>query len=349
MSDDQLLHDLPDEDLLTILADAAASRERQSCALDILSGRYWDVAYRIGFAWRRDRHAAEDIAQAMTSRIPRIARTYEPGSTPGGFRSYFRRCVQNHIRDLMRSLEQRRVRTSTDPRLLEENLPADRSPAEDLTAQDDADTLLKFNWPAQKDSLRLMYVEDRSAEEIAAHLGMTPKEVYVHLDSGRKRLIDVLLDRVLNLRDPLPEHLRLKVLRRLRPQAVPRRPRTAPPLAARGPATRPQWLNPAPEGILLDRLLGCLDWEQEPNGRWRGVLRFWSRSHHPEGNDDVLLRPFDRAAIMMQWTASGQGQSGLIETVLARHPAYLISPCFRLAVDPDSLTGVKLMVRGWLE
>jgi RNA polymerase sigma factor (sigma-70 family) len=345
---DQRLDELSDDALLAHLKDPATARETRAGAHQILVDRYWPRVYQLALPSLRDSHAAEDLAQELACEIPRLAQSYDPGKAPGGFWPYFRAVVCNRIRDRMRS---RQLRTSADLHLLEENLKGPEGPAADVTGRDDADDLLKYNWPDQKDCMFRMYVEGLSAEEIAASLRMTPREVYVHVDNGKKRLGDVLLDRVLNLRNPLPEHLRLTVLRAARSRAVPRRPRTAPPLAARGPAVRRQWLEPVPDGILLDRLRGCLDWEQEPAGRWQGLLRFWSRGgHHPEGNDETLLRPFDRAQIILQWTASGPEQSGRVETVLKRDAAGdLVSRWFYLAIDPDGLTGVKMMVQGWLE
>jgi hypothetical protein len=89
---------------------------------------------------------------------------------------------------------------------------------------------------------------------------------------------------------------------------------------------------------------------QEQTDTWRAVLGIWSHRNDPQGGDDTILRRFDRAAIIMSWSAPDQVCPSPIDTGPALDAGgNLHSAPFWLDVDGVTLTGERLLVRGWLD
>jgi len=96
--------------------------------------------------------------------------------------AWVRRIAINASRDRMRSERRRRNREVTTE-ATSEPAPADR-----LVADAGVRELLDQLPPRQREVAELFYVEDRSVEEIAAHLGLSTGTVKSQLSEARARL-----------------------------------------------------------------------------------------------------------------------------------------------------------------
>lgn len=180
------------------LAFIQALQAGDESALDVIIERYQDAIF--GYAWRqlRNEAAARDVAQEAFVRVYLYREKFQPrGAT---FRSWLYRIVSNLCTDQIR-------RNKRSPTALSANLsPEEESPLESLPADgpDPAEAAARAGEAlalqdaiatlpaALREPLTLFCLEQRSQQECADILGITPKAVETKVGRARARLRAIL-------------------------------------------------------------------------------------------------------------------------------------------------------------
>lgn len=167
------------------LAVRAANGDREAFGELVVS--QYDFIFRTAFKWCGNREDAEDVAQDVCIKLPRILQSFEGRSA---FTSWLYRVVLNAVRDLQRQ----RGRREKPLQPVDENALAVAAP-EGVDESEDAEL-----WDAvrqlperQRDAVLLVYAEQKSHAEAAAIMGCGEGTVSYHVHEARKALKSLLV------------------------------------------------------------------------------------------------------------------------------------------------------------
>lgn len=152
----------------------------------LVAGQY-DFIFRTAYKWCGTREDAEDVAQDVCIKLPRILAGFEGRSA---FQSWLYRVVLNAVRDMQRQKGRADKRTTVlDEDTLSVPAPEPADAAEDQELWDAVRRLP----PRQCDSVLLVYAEQKSHAEAAAILGCSESTVSYHVHEARKALKTLLM------------------------------------------------------------------------------------------------------------------------------------------------------------
>lgn len=175
----------PSATLLQALVVRAQNGDREAFG-ELVTGQY-DFIFRTAFKWCGNREDAEDVAQDVCIKLPRILAGFEGRSA---FQSWLYRVVLNAVRDLQRQKGRTDKRNSP---LNEETLPVPASEPVDTTDDAELWSAVRRLPPRQCDSVLLVYAEQKSHAEAAAILGCSESTVSYHVHEARKALKTLLM------------------------------------------------------------------------------------------------------------------------------------------------------------
>ncbi|HQH72652.1 MAG TPA: sigma-70 family RNA polymerase sigma factor [bacterium] len=176
------------------LAGLASQGDRD--ALAVLVQRYeawiYTIAYKIALREQDAREITQDVAGKLVTAI----RSYQ---APGNFRAWLAVLTTRAAFDFLR---QRRKREPPGEAALFEAVkelcpdpaPNPREALERLALREHMEKAMKYLTPQQRIILTLRLEEDLPAKDIAARLGIAPKQVRVQLSRVYARLRTLLVD-----------------------------------------------------------------------------------------------------------------------------------------------------------
>lgn len=160
------------------LAKLAANGDR--LAFSELITLEYDFMFRVAFKWAGNQADAEDVAQDVCVKLPRILKSFEGRAK---FETWLYRIVVNAVRDRQRKT----VRRSE---VFDEHLEVRPS-----TAATDANLERDAIWdavrqlpPRQADAVLLVYAEEKNHAEAAQILGCKESTVSWHIHEAKKAL-----------------------------------------------------------------------------------------------------------------------------------------------------------------
>jgi len=159
--------------------DPSRDDEALDAEFEMFFSAHHDDVLRSLDAMLTDHEAAVDATQDAFIKAHARWSTIRTYDAP---QAWVRRIAINASRDRMRSERRRRDREATTE-AASEPAPADR-----LVADAGVRELLGELSPRQREVAELFYVEDRSVEEIAAHLGLSAGTIKSQLSEARTRL-----------------------------------------------------------------------------------------------------------------------------------------------------------------
>lgn len=145
----------------------------------VLFDRYAPAVFQVARFRGLDAHDADDVVQQVMIAITRHIDKYEPGERSRRFRTWVRTITERKIIDLCRQ-RQRQAAVSTED--MSEQADIELAWDEEWRLLDMLDCLeqvAKRVSAKRMDAFRMYALEGRSADEVAATLGMTPGHVYV--------------------------------------------------------------------------------------------------------------------------------------------------------------------------
>ena len=156
-----------------------------------LVDQHWDVVYRLLFHMTSDPHDAEDLAQETFLRALRGRGFFREGTNA---RAWLMRIATNAFFDLRRRRKAARTRT-LDPTDLE-RLPAGTGHEDAADVRSAVAAALAELSQTQRAVFLLRVDEDRSFEEIAEAMKISPATARWHLMQARRCLVARLKGRV---------------------------------------------------------------------------------------------------------------------------------------------------------
>jgi len=145
----------------------------------VLFERYAPAIFQVARFRGLDVHDAEDVVQQVMIAITRHIERYEPGERGRRFRTWVRTITERKIIDLARK-RQRDAALSTDE--IGEQPEIEQAWEEEwrlLDMMDCIEHVAQRISPKRMAAFRMYALEGRTAEEVAAALGMTAGHVYV--------------------------------------------------------------------------------------------------------------------------------------------------------------------------
>lgn len=153
---------------------------------ELVAGQY-DFMFRTAYKWCGTREDAEDVAQDVCIKLPRILAGFEGRSA---FQSWLYRVVLNAVRDMQR--QKARVDKRNAP-VDADTLSVCAPETEDRAGDAELWDAVRRLPPRQRDSVLLVYAEQKNHAEAATILGCSESTVSYHVHEARKALKTLLM------------------------------------------------------------------------------------------------------------------------------------------------------------
>lgn len=161
------------------------ARNGDRTAFGELVAEQYEFIFRTAFKWCGSREDAEDVAQDVCIKLPRILDRFEGRSA---FQSWLYRVVLNAVRDMQRQ----RGRHERRNRPMDDETLSVAAPEPEPEGDEELWRAVRQLPPRQCDSVLLVYAEQKSHAEAATILGCSEGTVSYHLHEARKALRTLL-------------------------------------------------------------------------------------------------------------------------------------------------------------
>jgi RNA polymerase sigma factor (sigma-70 family) len=178
-----------------------AGRRGDQTAFAQIVERYQDAVYAVSYATTRDRALADDVTQdTFVAAWRYLGQLRDRSRLP----AWLCGIARNRARDALKQRRREHANDATEPPdLVDPSTPFDvlsNAEAEQLVA-----TALDAVPAAYREPLVLFYIEQRSVDDVARALGLSPRTTNKRLSRGRRHLaarVGALVERKLSLRGP---------------------------------------------------------------------------------------------------------------------------------------------------
>lgn len=176
-----------DPQALTLQALVARAQNGDREAFGDLLVDQYDFIFRTAYKWCGTKEDAEDVAQDVCIKLPRILAGFEGRSA---FQSWLYRVVLNAVRDMQRQkgrVAARSAPVNDDTLSVPAPEPADEAEDAELWRA------VRKLPPRQCDAVLLVYAEQKSHAEAATILGCSEGTISYHVHEARKALKTLLM------------------------------------------------------------------------------------------------------------------------------------------------------------
>ena len=169
------INGVADEDIQRMLLD-----RRPAPAFELLVDRYQQKVFRLAYSIMRDSASAEDVTQDAFVKMWQVLPEYDGRASPS---TWLYTIARNTALSALRAATRRRTAMLD----CSYEVPA---PSVDTVAQLETKQLVRRLPEAEREVVRLFYLQDRNVDEVAQMLDMPIGTVKSHLHRARRRLAE---------------------------------------------------------------------------------------------------------------------------------------------------------------